>query len=130
MRISDWSSDVCSSDLADRGMRSRHLPQLRLAVGALSGVDPVAGGNRDARPAAARPALAPETARGAHVRPGSRLAHRLGLPFTTERQAVAVLLDRLQADALDHRQLLGALERAVLFPVCKDRKSKRLNSRH
>src|SRR3546814_800645 len=59
----------------------------------------------------------PAAARGAHVRPGSRLAHRLGLPFTTERQAVAVLLDRLQADALDHRQLLGALERAVLFPV-------------
>src|SRR3546814_20087006 len=55
MRISDWSSDVCSSDL------------------------------------------------------------------TTERQAVAVLIDRLQADALDHRQLFGALERTVLFPVRNDR---------
>src|SRR3546814_14676442 len=53
---------------ADRGLRSRHLPQLRLAVGARSGVDPVAGGNRDARPAAARPALAPETAPGQMAR--------------------------------------------------------------
>src|SRR3546814_10148528 len=35
MRISDWSSDVCSSDLAPGVKRLVELPQRRLGVGAL-----------------------------------------------------------------------------------------------
>src|SRR3546814_5395702 len=31
MRISDWSSDVCSSDLPPRQVRARHRPASRLA---------------------------------------------------------------------------------------------------
>src|SRR3546814_20803918 len=32
MRISDWSSDVCSSDLAWRGRLMAHLPRLQLTL--------------------------------------------------------------------------------------------------
>src|SRR3546814_788454 len=33
MRISDWSSDVCSSDLAERGVDASQLAGLRLETG-------------------------------------------------------------------------------------------------
>src|SRR3546814_11501209 len=41
MRISDWSSDVCSSDLRDRGMRrlEMRVAMFRLLVFALQAVD-------------------------------------------------------------------------------------------
>src|SRR3546814_14010407 len=35
MRISDWSSDVCSSDLRDTAMNSRHF-YLRCSIAALA----------------------------------------------------------------------------------------------
>src|SRR3546814_8545403 len=38
MRISDWSSDVCSSDLLRPGAWTRHRPRLALAHARLAGV--------------------------------------------------------------------------------------------
>src|SRR5690606_6675063 len=49
-----------------------------------------------------------------------RLGRRLARRRAAERDAVAVLLDRAQPDALDQRQLLGALEAAVGLAVCDD----------
>src|SRR3546814_9194771 len=45
MRISDWSSDVCSSDLLDfrRGAAVQHLPEAQVAAGD----QPVAGREKD-----------------------------------------------------------------------------------
>src|SRR3546814_14248424 len=39
MRISDWSSDVCSSDLANRRMRRAPIPRARLPDLFLSGAN-------------------------------------------------------------------------------------------
>src|SRR5690606_10672592 len=50
----------------------------------------------------------------------SRLGRRLARRRAAERDAVAVLLDRAQPDALDQRQLLGALEAAVGLAVGDD----------
>src|SRR3546814_12667321 len=37
MRISDWSSDVCSSDLAKRGLSTSHLASVRFREGSAGG---------------------------------------------------------------------------------------------
>src|SRR3546814_6715229 len=59
MRISDWSSDVCSSDLAGGGVLDQHRPVLRLLPGA-QGL--AAGPDRSAAAAVGR-GYAPDSSR-------------------------------------------------------------------
>src|SRR3546814_6811901 len=106
MRISDWSSDVCSSDLACRlGMdeRRRHF----LVVGACPPATPILLASQSALPGRTR-RHAPETR--ATEKPAPRSIDSVG--------AGAGLRPRLLDSADD------------LQPNTVDRKSTRLNSSH
>src|SRR3546814_5020194 len=107
MRISDWSSDVCSSDLH---LRVEHAAKRTLAEIVLRGPD------RELRGGMQHVAI-----RFAHVH-ADELARR-------DRR----LRDRGQADAEASRYVDGRrLHRAGLFAgvAVEDRKSTRLNSSH
>src|SRR3546814_4507864 len=81
MRISDWSSDVCSSDLFGEGGGDQHLPGLELArFELLVGVDDV--------DVAARPALVADIIGEGFRQRDFGLGERLGI-------AAARLGDRL-----------------------------------
>src|SRR3546814_19923438 len=72
MRISDWSSDVCSSDLADRGAGVRLSGLCDRAGGA--GGDHIVAASRKYRPAARRDRAACRCWQGARVTHAERLA--------------------------------------------------------
>src|SRR3546814_13338720 len=100
MRISDWSSDVCSSDLADRDA-DRHRAPARLAPDA-AGVRRPGGPQRRAQrrrdPAVARVHLARRQAvavrrRRPLLRTRSRRAPRAVRKSVVEGKTVSVLLD-------------------------------------
>src|SRR3546814_4349499 len=113
MRISDWSSDVCSSDLDDRAEPQRllvlvrpapHLPQPRERVGLSVGA-------------------------GDEVRLLGRLA--LALRCARARAGLLPLVDaggRAEAATLAERRLVGVLLGQRLAPRIEDRQSSRLNS--
>src|SRR3546814_18714147 len=69
MRISDWSSDVCSSDLPQRPVRGRHAParHLRLQADLLRAPAEIVGAirlvDRDDRARPRSPRLDPDRAR-------------------------------------------------------------------
>src|SRR3546814_8835987 len=124
MRISDWSSDVCSSDLAgvlaDAGVVAEVLVPGRIAgpgVGTLHLPDDLRGDvhhrdlvralRRQARPAAAE---------------AIGIAH--GIVACLQRQVLVVVVDRDAAAAAQQRTDLIAALQGV------DRKSTRLNSSH
>src|SRR3546814_3240916 len=121
MRISDWSSDVCSSDLAD------HVVQglLALGEGDHQVADAQQDGAEDGGEVAREPA--PETAARAvaadDLDPDRHLARR-GLVGGGIEPAVVAGAE-YQRDQL-HHQLDGGQAAAVEV----DRKSTRLNSSH
>src|SRR3546814_6624397 len=102
MRISDWSSDVCSSDLA--GVEEVELDVLEVLPIALGEV------TREQRVV-----VAPD-------HQGRRLVlAEQRLPLRIERDVVAVVVEQRELDRL----VAGAVEQ-----VLQDRKSTRLNSSH
>src|SRR3546814_14963418 len=85
MRISDWSSDVCSSDLVDRGQFELRLFGNMRVDGAIS-AHPSASepgresvGERVRRRLAHRAALQPQLARAECFEPRHRQADRKGI---------------------------------------------------
>src|SRR3546814_12550021 len=77
MRISDWSSDVCSSDLARRGARCRSPPRGRAA-------------------AAREPALRPGTgARRCRLRQGRWWRFGKGLACARPREDAAIIGEQI-----------------------------------
>src|SRR3546814_13117206 len=86
MRISDWSSDVCSSDLRLGRLRRRRPAQRgggegRAAGGGAAGhlsVHPRAGRLPEAHPESAGQLELPDRAGGGQPRPGAPLAARPG----------------------------------------------------
>src|SRR3546814_16919543 len=104
MRISDWSSDVCSSDLAladaddaQRGDRAaaRRSAGARPAARAAAVRHPDAPGGTRPRRRVAAPALAPGIRRPGRCRPcdlaAARRARARAVPFFAQRIVVAVL---------------------------------------
>src|SRR3546814_5427545 len=113
MRISDWSSDVCSSDLADLETAAPLADRHHLARSIGKGHDP------------ARSATAIEAVRDQQVTIVER--HRLERDEQLARP-------RLRRRAVDEREAVDAVPRrnpvtAHLSPPL-DRKSTRLNSSH
>src|SRR3546814_10066236 len=104
MRISDWSSDVCSSDLADGAVDLAHVVVQQHVGGA---------GRIDAQ------------ARADDAGAGEVRLHHVGL-----EEAVEKLADRHgpEADGLAHLALAEVVE--ALAEEQQDRKSTRLNSSH
>src|SRR3546814_6899484 len=109
MRISDWSSDVCSSDLS---------ASILAAFGALTGID------ADRRHRARQPLL-------------HRVAHVGGRQRGERRQVLLVLLDIVREDEPFGQRRALAAEAAHLLELTDlrryqagDRKSTRLNSSH
>src|SRR3546814_8684926 len=115
MRISDWSSDVCSSDLqsVDPATFIRRLPRAerRSVIAALRGM------MRSGRPEA--------FAHAAPGRPGDRLVHHLRLVDGVVAADVEWLSDAHGHDATGRDDLTGLRSRQAA-----DRKSTRLKSRH
>src|SRR3546814_7819413 len=122
MRISDWSSDVCSSDL--RAARLRGVPGVehRLFGHAVMPVDhPAAGLAREEPPhqAAPRPAR-PGEHRGAH-RPGrdvTQIAHRIGVAGADEQRPVIGA-----AGSEEHTSELQSLMRISYAVFCLQKKT-------
>src|SRR3546814_5328029 len=115
MRISDWSSDVCSSDLRDGGEVDAEIRQLDGAVQRMEeALQRVADDRRLLEDLflheVAVLALADQRA-------GQR-----GLPH--------LALDRPVLGVVHRRARFGELDPVALLQVAEDRKSTRLNSRH
>src|SRR3546814_2436523 len=119
MRISDWSSDVCSSDLGI----AQHELQLRPIEGALAGIQAV---------------LQAGLLDGSHERalglvPGGIVAGANGGPVGELHHQVLeaeVAVNLAQQVAEDHRLAVDLVRRAEDVGVVLDRKSTRLNSSH
>src|SRR3546814_8273213 len=133
MRISDWSSDVCSSDLDDRPSRRRSGDQpVRRGYGA----QPVAGkgagddhrvaGQRQRKRPSRPPAGACRFPCDRHRRLARRPAAALGIEMTTDLQT---MIDAAW-DACDTLGLTtrGPVREEVEAPPAGDRKSNSLNS--
>src|SRR3546814_14124055 len=80
MRISDWSSDVCSSDLLRFGQRIEHLAagEEGIAVRALDALDALLGQHLVEQPAGAAVAVEHENAFVAAAGAADALAHAHG----------------------------------------------------
>src|SRR3546814_1462694 len=122
MRISDWSSDVCSSDLP----RSPHATAPARGNDHLN-VHAAPPGYRPSRQATTRP---PD--------PASRLRHRLAFDALLDgaEDRVPLPVEHLDAHGIAERHegrhrlaLLQGLDGALLG-AARDRKSTRLNSHH
>src|SRR3546814_5308042 len=103
MRISDWSSDVCSSDLGRRGLRQRHTGKRQ-------------GNSRNAT----------------HVETCTPL-HYHDLLSCSELLFVVLAFRTSSEPLVSERRLAvhsSSFENALLFRICVDRKSTRLNSSH
>src|SRR3546814_10263111 len=86
MRISDWSSDVCSSDLAAADRQAALAGSLaRGADGCAAGQHP---GGRGALPARRRGRQQPGRAGAGAFRSGGALGSRLRLTCVTDRKSV------------------------------------------
>src|SRR3546814_3693506 len=102
MRISDWSSDVCSSDLDDARADLDQLPQHRLVAHDL-GVGGDVGGRR--RGAGQLDQVGPA---------GNLLGQALGLePFAEGHRVVGPVLFRKLADRAVDQLVVAAVEVAV-----------------
>src|SRR3546814_8260105 len=95
MRISDWSSDVCSSDLAE-AKALRTLAKLRQGFGAGSGADDEEGDNTDE---------APKTASLS-----DRLAQRLSAHRTAALQIEVARHPHIALAALVHGMVQAVLQ--------------------
>src|SRR3546814_4955474 len=118
MSISDWSADVCSSDLRCRDSNLASRGELRISSLADSGED------RDRRFWSAMRALASRTSRATRM----RLAHHVDGKFRPLlgpdwRQAMG------DVDYDENDGMLAHYSGVVDLPA-QDRKSTRLNSRH
>src|SRR3546814_8078659 len=125
MRISDWSSDVCSSDLRARGALCRSpLDQCRAAD---RGGFAKLRARKEARDDPQDDGVGARR-RGRCDRGGEEPADRQG--------EAAALRARGAIDPDDRRRRCGARRRYIedrdesIFGISADRKSKRLNSRH
>src|SRR3546814_7004697 len=104
MRISDWSSDVCSSDLLDlpggppanpQALAHPTIQQLAIITGQIA-IDP----------------------------------HRERLVVAHENPAALLPALKIERQAIMVRQILGNAWNAIAIEVLRDRKSTRLNSSH
>src|SRR3546814_7666715 len=117
MRISDWSSDVCSSDLPEacrppphRGARQGGLGRKLVGPGPRSGaVDPLPG-------------------RLVHLRTGQ--AGQLAKPLLVVGGKAAQVAEPVVESSLSDADALVEEQRAASRVEAKDRKSTRLNSSH
>src|SRR3546814_6920047 len=127
MRISDWSSDVCSSDLGLCRLRARHAVYWILAAGQQqAGIDAQQqGDDDDGQQPEAADAAAPAEAGAADSQRNAPAA---------EAAATAVLhVHTLPATAPSHSDTPAVVQadlRSFGRPFCRrrDRKSTRLNS--
>src|SRR3546814_1804783 len=111
MRISDWSSDVCSSDLKNERPPSTALQAFRTGFDKLTACSRGGGGEQvRSRLAALTPQHCPQLRGGGDDLVGDRFQLDVG----------EALRMRLQFD----------LDRQAELPVGEDRKSTRLNSSH
>src|SRR3546814_3192481 len=128
MRISDWSSDVCSSDLLDLQDALTIQPVLRLAhqAGADAAVLPVGIDRHGVEPAAVAVVAAADAA--GH-RAGTLGQEDLGIGAALPQRDVArrVVVPDGEAAALPQRRAGG---KVVVGVRPDDRKSTRLNSSH
>src|SRR3546814_4246249 len=132
MRISDWSSDVCSADLADGRCRDhRHHPGARARAGHPRdrSADPAAGAPR--RHGAAR---VPRPERGPDAE-WAVIAPRLEVDLDKVAHNAGVLVNRLATSGIRvtgvTKATLGSPDvAAAMVRGGVDRKSTRLNSSH
>src|SRR3546814_15522277 len=114
MRISDWSSDVCSSDLPEAildqvgdGLAVAHPA---LLVGQRSCANPPDGARAAAGPVAAGPVAAGSPPGGTRHAPGVAIAARLGLSVVPQHHDIMMLCD-VRANRVSF-----AMPRRLTFP--------------
>src|SRR3546814_3509790 len=122
MRISDWSSDVCSSDLGARKRGDWDHVEVRRAVGARAARDEAAAVEQHERALDAEAAKVDLRGAIAVVRPIGR-----GLVAGEARIGREPLQHRLDVDEPGVLDLLGRYDRCR---TDADRKGTRRNSRH
>src|SRR3546814_1630182 len=107
MRISEWSSDVCSSDLLYEGQRLFGHARMEQRIAAAVGIQPVA-----------------------HILPGGDLVHGFVGDQLLEQRGRRVPVDGAQVEEAGVEPRQQQLAQVVVEALEIDRKSTRLNSSH
>src|SRR3546814_3895370 len=119
MRISDWSSDVCSSDLGRRVPAARCIPQtLRSTAGIRQGARRADGG------------LCPQRAARRLIARGKTIEHSHGTNLCDELQEIEMQMQETATRAQWLKARLELLEAEKELTRRSDRKSTRLNYSH
>src|SRR3546814_10640276 len=122
MRISDWSSDVCSSDLADTAA-------VRKAIAAAAKAAPaMAAFPHDARRDVLEHCVTRFTER--HEKLALALCIEAGKPIRDARGEVTRLIDTFRIAAGEATRLSGEVIDMEISRRTRDRKSTRLNYSH